>query len=438
MWWGEPIETVVENATPEWTPLSLICGILLTLLGAFVISVGSLLDAAEQHWRESHQIQLNSCTREALIGIGLVLVGNLFHIAGLWFAPASLLAPTNAMGLVSSHILSSVFFNEPITIPAIISTIGISVGIIVCGISSANAGAVGMTAETRHKFYLSTWLDPSYQIFIVFLMALSIGLYIFSFHLETRQTAEEFHAFRDAPHFSAYELIPNEIQAQALARQPEAEDTTALTQAQGNLLGLLAGVIGSQTVCEIKEVECLFNQVILHGFRGLIENRTALVAVPLLCICGLGQWPFLNLAYRVGSPQLVSACYYVSWTVLGSIGGFIKFKEHYGMTFREKVIYATGLTINLASILVVCYKSIQDLTRIYFPTQPTVDNAIKPRELQTNRARVLANYMAAPFMDRVMPGISFATDNKRSQRATTIEMAAHRPATGEGYPNVSI
>eukprot|EP01054_Gregarina_sp_Poly1_P010536 Gregarina_sp_Poly_1__10535@NODE_777_length_6336_cov_483_824374_g571_i0_p3_GENE_NODE_777_length_6336_cov_483_824374_g571_i0NODE_777_length_6336_cov_483_824374_g571_i0_p3_ORF_typecomplete_len455_score43_99Mg_trans_NIPA/PF05653_14/6_8e31Nuc_sug_transp/PF04142_15/8_8e06PUNUT/PF16913_5/0_00072EamA/PF00892_20/0_0013EamA/PF00892_20/6e03EamA/PF00892_20/4_2e02TMEM234/PF10639_9/0_0022TMEM234/PF10639_9/1_3e04CRTlike/PF08627_10/0_05DUF4083/PF13314_6/36DUF4083/PF13314_6/3_1LapA_dom/PF06305_11/9_2e02LapA_dom/ len=443
----EPV--LVENATPEWSPVSLCLGILLTVVGAFIISIGSLLDASERRHEQSHMShmlpQRMGVSYEMLVGMALVIVGNALHVGGLWLAPASLLAPTNAVGLVSTHILAKIMFNDPVTFSAWISTVGISVGIVICGISSANAGTVGLTSDQRHVMYLSTWADRTYQIFVTLLVLLIGGIYTIIFELEIRQSAEEFITFRNQPHFSAYELIPNEVQEQATGQGDDGHKQHLLGQTHGNLLAILAGIIGSQTVCEIKEVESLCHEIARNGFKGLAHFKSSLISLPLLVVCGLGQWPYLNLAYRVGSPQLVSACYYVSWTALGSVGGFVKFKEHHGMSFNEKVYYGIGLAINLASILFACSKSIQDLTRFYlFPDKSAQSPEVQVK-MESMRAKVLANFMAAPFMDRVLPDIHVVPNphiNHSETRATTMELARHHgrrlPARAVYSSNVSL
>lgn len=425
--WGTKRQPVAPP-TPEWTPFSLFGGIVLTILGAFIISIGSLLDASERrhdHAYHQHHPKLKAgLTYEMLMGILLVILGNALHVAGLWLAPASLLAPTNAVGLVSTHFLAKIMFNDPLSPSAWVSTIGITIGIVICGISSANAGTVGLTPEQRHIMYLSTWSDRPYQIFITLLALLIGGIYIFLFELEFRQTAEDFANFRNAPHFNTYQRIPHEVQEQATGRQGDNRNRDILGQTHGNLLAILAGTVGSQTVCEIKELESVFREATQQGISGLIRHKASLLSIPLLLICGLGQWPYLNMAYRVGSPQLVSACYYVSWTVLGSLGGFVKFKEHQGMSFKEKIFYAIGLVINLGSILIACSKSIQDLTRFYLCPDRAQRSPERMIELQSMRAKILANFMAAPFMDRVMTDIHYIPSplDFYHERATTIEI----------------
>eukprot|EP01053_Blabericola_migrator_P003573 Blabericola_migrator_1__3572@NODE_2061_length_3346_cov_124_000305_g1306_i0_p1_GENE_NODE_2061_length_3346_cov_124_000305_g1306_i0NODE_2061_length_3346_cov_124_000305_g1306_i0_p1_ORF_typecomplete_len443_score45_43Mg_trans_NIPA/PF05653_14/3_2e33TMEM234/PF10639_9/7_7e05TMEM234/PF10639_9/9_2e03Nuc_sug_transp/PF04142_15/0_00038Nuc_sug_transp/PF04142_15/2_9e03EamA/PF00892_20/1_5e02EamA/PF00892_20/0_0011EamA/PF00892_20/6_7e02EamA/PF00892_20/2e02PUNUT/PF16913_5/6_2PUNUT/PF16913_5/0_047CrgA/PF06781_12/0_9 len=442
MWGWFEGPTQPPQPVAEWTPWSLVIGIVLTVLGAFIISIGSLLDASERRSHDSHlpvwkSQKASGFTMEMVVGLLLVTMGNFLHIVGLWFAPASLLAPTNAVGLVSTHILAKVMFNEPVTVSAILSTIGISAGIVICGIASVNAGAATLSSENRERLYLSTWLDPGYQAFILVCLALVVALYFFIFELQLRQTNEEFMQFRNAPHFDTYQRIPNEVQEQVYV--VDDESSAALSQAQGNALGILAGIIGSQTVCEIKEVEALLNLLATKGIKnGILMHKSAMLSIPMLAACGLGQWPYLNLAYRLGSPQLVSACYYVSWTVLGSIGGFVKFKEHHGMSPNERIMYAIGLTINLIAILLACSKSIQDLARMYFSSaseEPGMDR----QDYHSIRARVLANFTAAPFMDRVLPALQYKCSALASgiPSATTIELT--RPSNRRrAYRNMSL
>eukprot|EP01055_Gregarina_sp_Pseudo9_P001579 Gregarina_sp_Pseudo_9__1578@NODE_205_length_3618_cov_206_722269_g190_i0_p2_GENE_NODE_205_length_3618_cov_206_722269_g190_i0NODE_205_length_3618_cov_206_722269_g190_i0_p2_ORF_typecomplete_len454_score74_46Mg_trans_NIPA/PF05653_14/1_3e27Nuc_sug_transp/PF04142_15/4_3e05PUNUT/PF16913_5/5_2e05TMEM234/PF10639_9/0_00066EamA/PF00892_20/0_0005EamA/PF00892_20/6_9e03EamA/PF00892_20/2_3e02CRTlike/PF08627_10/0_0047Tetraspanin/PF00335_20/80Tetraspanin/PF00335_20/0_0052TPT/PF03151_16/0_3TPT/PF03151_16/1_6e03TP len=428
-WFWTPKPELPVAPSPEWSPLSLLGGIVFTVVGAFIISIGSLLDASEhRHGQHARHFTFKSgVPYEMIVGILLVLLGNALHVAGLWLAPASLLAPTNAVGLVSTHFLAKIMFNDPVTASAWVSTIGITIGIIMCGVSSASAGTVGLSPEQRHIMYLSTWSDRPYQVFVTILMLLIVGIYTFLLELEFRQSAEDFLTFRNAPHFSAYERVPNEVQEQAAGRDAEnATHTRVLGQTHGNLLAILAGIVGSQTVCEIKELESVFHQVARYGFKGLLNFKASLLSIPLLVVCGLGQWPYLNMAYRVGSPQLVSACYYVSWTVLGSVGGFVKFKEHHGMSFNEKLFYGIGLSINLASILIACSKSIQDLMRFYlYPDCARHESPEQLIEMQSMRAKVLANFMAAPFMDRVLPNLSYLPNPLEfysAERATTVEL----------------
>ncbi|EZG73529.1 magnesium transporter NIPA [Gregarina niphandrodes] len=112
-------------------------------------------------------------------------------------------------------------------------------------------------------------------------------------------------------------------------------------------MALLAGIFGSQTVCEIKEMQAYWE---LAGLT-VLTLPTFYLALVLLVSAAVCQFPLLSKAIESSSGNAVipTATYHSSWCIFSVIGGSIKFKEYEGLPISRILLFALGISIVVVS-----------------------------------------------------------------------------------------
>ncbi|KAH0471950.1 MAG: uncharacterized protein KVP18_003455 [Porospora cf. gigantea A] len=93
--------------------VSTLVGIVLTVIGASIMAAGSVFTkkGIEQHAMLTGRLRMYPVSSPTwAVSQAAYLFGVLVHFAALAFAPASVLAPTNSVGLVVNALMSAVSF----------------------------------------------------------------------------------------------------------------------------------------------------------------------------------------------------------------------------------------------------------------------------------------------------------------------------------------
>lgn len=137
-----------------------------------------------------------------------------------------------------------------------------------------------------------SWSDPSYIIFCTLIILFVIsGAYCI--HCLNRDRSEaEWRAFTLRPQYdlSRKSNLRKKFEKSNAARQMEDIERRIRKQSEmaGMLLALLAGICGSQTVCQIKEVEAFWAITEFEGL-GYLFSAQAIWAASLLITCAFIQ-----------------------------------------------------------------------------------------------------------------------------------------------------
>ncbi|KAH0488782.1 MAG: hypothetical protein KVP17_000952 [Porospora cf. gigantea B] len=96
--------------------VSTLVGIVLTVVGASIMAAGSVFTkkGIEQHAMSTGKLRMYPVSSPTwAVSQAAYLLGVLVHFSALAFAPASVLAPTNSVGLVVNALMSSVSCGMP-------------------------------------------------------------------------------------------------------------------------------------------------------------------------------------------------------------------------------------------------------------------------------------------------------------------------------------
>lgn len=367
-------------------------GIVLTIVGAVFASLGSIWEAYEEtrHGPLSNlsnsggggYIQINAplSTKNAdsgtellslkfLFGALIWILGAGLHILALLFAATSLLGPVNSVGLVATLWLSCALLDDDLTWETWLSSGGIVVGIGICLWASVNTGSKWTNVDLMENQMdlLSSWTDPIYLGFCAGLvMFIILGAYCIHWLNRTRSEME-WRVFLLRPQYNIekrpmlrerYERTPAARELEEIEKKIQKQSDIA-----GMILAVLGGTCGSQTVCQIKEVEAYWTMTEFKGYSYLV-SPTALWAVTVLAVCATVQYPLISSAYALGDHATVSALYHVSWTLLSVIGGFVKFKEHRGSTGWEILWFSVGLSLTLISTFIAAKRTVGGIMNV--------------------------------------------------------------------------
>lgn len=361
---GEWVHALV-SASPT---VALSLGIALTIFGSCFMSVGSVVMKTGIH-QESERLQedisVPLSSRVWWLGLLTYSFGAFLHILGLAFAPASVLAPLNSLGLVANAVAAVVFLNEVLSWVEVLCTVGAIIGVTLCAVSSFLPHDESFVVDG-----VDSWTDPPYLVYVAACGAGLLSLLILVNRGEARVAEEQWEAsFKrhiEMGHIELAELAamteeePEDHRMGLLkglypktTEQSSAMPTGSTVQSLypgyvGVLYGIVAGIVGAQCVLQLKEFSAFLKVSVDEGsvWFGAQPYLAALFGGASIVL----QMHFLNLGLARGDATLVIPTYYVSWTVLGTIGGFVKFHEVLGFTGTQIGLFLIGLILTLVCV----------------------------------------------------------------------------------------
>ncbi|KAH0471949.1 MAG: uncharacterized protein KVP18_003455 [Porospora cf. gigantea A] len=290
------------------------------------------------------------------------LFGVLVHFAALAFAPASVLAPTNSVGLVVNALMSAIVLHEPVTVSAVAGICGILVGLTMCGA----AGFLPHGGQNPDVSGIDSWSDPWFLVFLgVVLASVTLGLAMvttyesmwekyfwgsqFSTHVRAGHTEAPLPGYSPASR-SDVVCCGVHISPPDFTRGAEGFPLWV-----GIIYGVMAGVVGSFVVLELKEFLAVVTGSAPWGRFQLYLSLGILVASTL------GSNHMLSLGLSRGKAMIVIPTYYVSWTLCGTLGGVTKFHEGQNLTRLQLSLMCGGVLCTLLSVLPL---AVSDLSRL--------------------------------------------------------------------------
>eukprot|EP00917_Polyrhabdina_sp_WS-2016_P016286 GHVP01035271.1.p1 GENE.GHVP01035271.1~~GHVP01035271.1.p1 ORF type:complete len:478 (+),score=71.43 GHVP01035271.1:1307-2740(+) len=336
----------------------LILGVVLTVLGAVSMAVGNALMKLGI-LKESDHTGGEVVTAWPLSqpswwgGMIMYAVGAIAHFLGLLFAPASILAPVNNVGLIASAVAASTMLKEDFSWREVLGTAGTVVGVTFCA-----AASLAPKTENLEVDGMNSWSDKIYLSYlgvvgVVILLALVI------LHAEENRVVEDswnetFQKYlqKDAimPQDGKYQdlkMFKNDDESSSYEEKFIGPEKIHFPSHIGLLYGLISGVVGSQVVLEIKEAATCIE----IGFSGsgswIWYSPQIYVASFLFLASAVLQIHFLNFGLGRGETALVVPTYYISWTFFGTLGGFSKFHEAHGFGISQFVLFGIGISVTL-------------------------------------------------------------------------------------------
>ncbi|KAF8822201.1 DUF803 domain-containing protein [Cardiosporidium cionae] len=386
--------------------LSLISGIFLTILGSILMAAGSTFMKLGLHLEAEKQQRLVTypCYEPAWwSGFGAYTFGAALHIVALGFAPASVLAPMNSIGLIANAISAASACNFISRLRSI----------------STKTFKNAFQPKTLNVDCLSSWSDPWYLCYLAagIVSGFAVLTYVTSKERKAMEEQEEmlrnqntltelpsnmteyyacYHGHvthsryqshnymhtllciifpgkekinsfaRPSTNFSDEQLkeahAHSNKKARFCARQDKVTSTLSITREIGVAYGFLAGLIGAQCVLELKElVSCGQNS---FGKGTLIWSHVELYLI--IFFLGLTVWlqiHFLNLGLARSDATLVVPTYYIVWTLFGTLGGFTKFNEIEGYGVGAIVLFTLGFFLTVACIAILAVQEMTVLRR---------------------------------------------------------------------------
>lgn len=361
------VKVFVQDAFNVNSTLSLILGIVLTVVGSIFMAIANtFMKLGLNEGKKKKSFFSNySCDMKWYIGFVVYCFGSFLHIVALGFAPASTLAPMNSFGLIANAVVANIYLNERLGKIEIISTLGTFVGIGICACAS-------LLCETEEVVFnpiniIESWKNPWYVFYVSVALFLSFFTLIYLNHKENKILIGNADIYSSSKYMqlkSAFEDI--EVTKINGKEKDGINDNYSLNtncdidqpiniypKGIGVSYGFLAGLIGSQCVLEIKEIVACVH-------IGLTDKHIYRKPLPYLCFVFLVisiylQIHFLNLGLARGDATLVVPTYYVFWTFFGTLGGLVKFNEIQNYNFYSIMLFLIGflLTILFISILAV-------------------------------------------------------------------------------------
>eukprot|EP01071_Lankesteria_metandrocarpae_P005992 Lankesteria_metandrocarpae@DN4202_c0_g1_i1.p1 len=369
--------------------LGLVVGIIFTVVGSCLMAVGSVMmkigiqrDMQTSGWSGS---AFPFCQAVWWMGFSLYTFGAILHALALAFAPASILAPMNSLGLVANAAVAATVLSEPFGFRELVGTAGTIVGVTLCAISTFLPHD-----ESRITSGLDSWMDLWYLSYVGTCSALSIAALVLvnaeELHVNDRKWDFYFKQHVDRGHMDDIELATtrqqqgrrdhNKSKSAKKKKTHSGENINFLRENErdtkvapprpgvpqyparlGMLYGFLAGLVGAQCVLELKEF-CACVKLILAGDK--MWTSPLPYASATLCILAIFlQIHFLNLGLSRGDATLVVPTYYVFWTVFGTLGGFSKFHECVGFGWVQIILFVVGLLVTLCCIAFMAVREIE-------------------------------------------------------------------------------
>ncbi|PHJ23999.1 duf803 domain-containing protein [Cystoisospora suis] len=377
---------------------SLFIGVFLTLIGSVMMAGGSTMMKVGLHLEAEKSKTSTSlmCEPMWIAGFAAYTFGALMHVVALAFAPASVLAPMNSIGLIANAVTAAV---RTTSTPAI----------------------------SEEEVGLYSWRDPWYLAYLACCVVPGFGTLIYvnseeSAVLEEREriilsSSSSHHKNKrielttttsNASRLSSLakgggddgglsppsgldgressssssgqggtsdpslDVQGNDEARRALLEggvgseadsQDEVQErkTSSYPRCIGLCYGFLAGLTGAQCVLELKELAACVHRG-MSDFSIWYHPQPYLVVVFLIASVWT-QIHFLNLGLARGDATLVVPTYYVSWTFFGTLGGFAKFHEIQGFSVGAIVLFALGFGLTILCIAILAVQEMTSLRR---------------------------------------------------------------------------
>ncbi|PFH34225.1 DUF803 domain-containing protein [Besnoitia besnoiti] len=426
---------------------SLFIGIFLTLIGSVMMSGGSTMMKVGLHLEAEKSKPSSSlmCEPMWLGGLAAYTFGALLHIVALAFAPASVLAPMNSIGLIANAVTAATVLKEPFGFQEFLFTGGTALGVTLCACATllphdqfVNMGGDASSAS-EEDIGLYSWRDPWYLAYLACCVVPGFGTLIYVNSEESAALEEqERYMMNASPRASLKRLEmarrgasqpsnsasgggvegnvgnlggpPNGAEASssgskakvlrdiheggedahralldsdADSQQGQGKKTVLYSRCIGLCYGFLAGLTGAQCVLELKELAAC-------AHRGMDDPAIWHHPQPYLVMVFLvasvwTQIHFLNLGLARGDATLVVPTYYVSWTFFGTLGGFAKFHEIQGFSVGAIVLFTLGFGLTILCIAILAVQEMTILRRYVDERVPDLAEAdldLPTQELQ--------------------------------------------------------
>ncbi|CEM23185.1 unnamed protein product [Vitrella brassicaformis CCMP3155] len=141
------------------------------------------------------------------------------------------------------------------------------------------------------------------------------------------------------------------------------EETVGWPRQLGFAYGFIAGMTGSQTVLEVKQAAALIE--LSFRDQSVLYGPALYFACVVVFLSATLQIHYCNQGMMQGESTVVLPCYYISWCVFGTLGGFAKFHEIDGFGPNQVVLFVVGFIIILLGAVLLSFDySVEELTFI--------------------------------------------------------------------------
>lgn len=390
------LDAWLESLITASPATALAIGIGLTVAGSGLMAIGSVvmkIGIHEESKRLRRDISVPLSSQLWWLGVMTYSVGAFLHIIGLAFAPASILAPLNSLGLVANAAAAVMFLHETLSYTEIVCTLGAVVGVSLCAVSSFLPHDESCVVSG-----VDSWTDPLYLVYISVCGAALLVLLILINNSEARaadaQWEEAFRRHLEAGHIELTELgavggvglgsasyspygvrendtVSKDQQHQGvgnhgLGTKAALQFVDAYPGHIGVFYSIVAGIVGAQCVLQLKECSAFLklavdNPNVWWQLQPYLSGIFGIVSIVL-------QMHFLNMALARGDATLVIPSYYVFWTIFGTLGGFLKFHEIFGFSFLQLSLFFLGFLFTLISVALMAS---MDIERVQYNVERT-------------------------------------------------------------------
>ncbi|CBZ55189.1 conserved hypothetical protein [Neospora caninum Liverpool] len=424
--------------------MSLFIGILLTLTGSVMMAGGSTMMKVGLHLDSEGTKNATSlmCEPMWLSGFAAYTFGALMHVVALAFAPASVLAPMNSIGLIANAITAATVLKEPFGFQEFLFTGGTALGVTLCACATllphdqfVNMGSDTVMSEKDLALY--SWRDPWYLAYLACCVVPGFGTLIYVNSEESAALEEQERYMMASPRANMKRIelarlsasqassgagvdgnvvnlaalsnsenpggatqatlkskILRDIQGggddshcalldEGTQQQSPGKKTVPYSRCIGLCYGFLAGLTGAQCVLELKELAACVHSGM--DDPAIWHHPQPYLVIVFLVASVWTQIHFLNLGLARGEATLVVPTYYVSWTFFGTLGGFAKFHEIQGFSVGAITLFGLGFGLTILCIAILAVQEMTVLRRYVderVPDLPEAELDLPTQELQ--------------------------------------------------------
>eukprot|EP00922_Rhytidocystis_sp_ex-Travisia-forbesii_P047927 GHVS01071440.1.p1 GENE.GHVS01071440.1~~GHVS01071440.1.p1 ORF type:complete len:664 (+),score=86.36 GHVS01071440.1:232-1992(+) len=386
-------------------------------VGSALMKLGLHMDSLRQQQQRRQAHVSYPCSQPAWwFGFGGYTVGAILHIIALGFAPASVLAPMNSVGLIANAIAAATILKERFGWLEGVSTAGTVLGVSLCAVASFLPHNAQQSSSDDSRYPgLWCWRDPWYLTFLGVCIVCGFSALLYVHNEETKVLEGQDRLLEDTHKMVELKNVhPLNISNQTIDEEdrhpvdssginrsligsgavditpPSLLDPSDLENGLpkyprpiGVTYGFMAGLVGAQCVLQVKElVGCIQYSMDYADIWNCPQPYLSLI---FLLLAVWLQIHFLNLGLARGDATLVVPTYYIFWTFFGTLGGFTKFHEVEGFSRLAGVIFSIGFALTIACIGILAVQEMTNLRRFVderVPDMPEEQMDLATQEMQ--------------------------------------------------------